>query len=200
MKLREVSREVELRAGIGRISQLLILFLIFTNLILASTVLTKRDITRTVIVPAMLHKQVWLEDNNFSAEYLEEMGYFLSMVNLNIDPSNVDYNQSLFLKYVSSRSYGPLKIQADAVAARIKDQQESYTFKVTSITPDVPNKRVAVIGLKEATLGATKMGVEQVAYVISFEYENTTVRLLDMYETTPEKPFEKKVIEESVNG
>lgn len=202
MKLKEISREVQIRVGVGRISQLLIICLIFSNLLLASVVLTKRDVTRTIVTPPMLHKEVWLEDDRFSSEYLEEMGYFLSMLYLDIQPSTVDYNHGMFLKYVSPGAYGQLKIKSEAVSARIKDQQESYYFKVMSITPDPNNKRVAIIGLKESSIGATKMGIDQVAYLMTFEYANGRVYVSKLEETTPEKPFEvKKAIEgEDSNG
>jgi len=196
MKLKEISREVRIRVGVGFISQILIVCLVFSNLLLASVVLTKRDVTRTIIVPPMLHKSVWVENDNFSSEYLEEMGYFLAMLNFDIQPSTVDYNHDLFLKHVSPSAYGALKIKSDAVRGRIKDQQESYYFKTMSVTPDPANKRVAITGLKETTIGATKMGIDQVSYLISFEYTNGRVYVSKIEETTPEKPFEVKKVSE----
>ena len=45
---------------------------------------------RVIVVPPAVHKSFWVENDRVSAEYLEQMGYFLIQLALNVTPQSVD--------------------------------------------------------------------------------------------------------------
>lgn len=75
------------------------------NLILATFAVRVSGRERIVVVPPSVHKTFWVEADRVSPEYLEEMGYFLMQLILNVTPQSVDH-QELFTRRGSRGKQG----------------------------------------------------------------------------------------------
>ena len=47
-----------------------------------------------------------MESDRVSSEYLEQMGYFLMQLTLNVTPQSVDHQAKLLLQYAAPASFG----------------------------------------------------------------------------------------------
>ena len=75
---------------------------------------------RTVIVPPNIDKSFWVSKDKASREYLEQMGYFLMQLTLNVTPQSVDHQAKLLLQYAAPASFGELRTALLAAAERLK--------------------------------------------------------------------------------
>src|SRR5450631_3172835 len=101
---------------------------------------------RVIIVPPAVHKSFWVENDKVSAEYLEQMGYFLIQLALNVTPQSIDYQSRLLLQYVAPASYGDIKTNMAIVAERIKRDGASTVFSARNLTTDEHGLKVAIQG------------------------------------------------------
>ena len=86
-----------LRADIAsarRASALLVLLLacsMLANVTLAAFAMHMAGRERVVVVPPSINKTFWVESERVSAEYLEQMAYFLLQLKLNVTPQSIDH-------------------------------------------------------------------------------------------------------------
>ena len=73
------------------------------NLVLALFAVRLSGHERIVIVPPNIHKTFWVESDRVSSEYLEQMGYFLLQLTLNVTPQSVDHQAKLLLPFSEPR-------------------------------------------------------------------------------------------------
>ena len=52
---------------------------------------------------------VGIESERVSAEYLEQMAYFLLQLTLNVTPQSIDHQSRVLLQYAAPASYGELR-------------------------------------------------------------------------------------------
>ena len=106
-------------ASVRRASALLLALLIgsmLINLILAAFAFRLSSHQRVVVMPPSIHKTFWVEEERVSAEYLEQMGYFLMQLTLNVTPQSVDHQAKVLLKYAAPASFGELRTALLAAA------------------------------------------------------------------------------------
>ena len=74
---------------------------LLANVILAllTTRLSGRE--RVVLVPPTIHKTFWVDAERVSAEYLQQMAYFLLQLTLDVTPQSVDHQASVVLQYAA---------------------------------------------------------------------------------------------------
>ena len=112
---------------------------IAANLVTALTAHRLIGSERVIVVPPAVHKSFWVENDKVSAEYLEQMAYFLIQLALNVTPQSVDYQSKLLLHYVAPASYGEIKTAMTIVGERLKRDSASTVFSSTTTTP--PTKK-----------------------------------------------------------
>ena len=101
-----------LRADIAsarRASALLVLLLacsMLANVTLAAFAMHMAGRERVVVVPPSINKTFWVESERVSAEYLEQMAYFLLQLTLNVTPQSIDHQSRVLLQYAAPASYG----------------------------------------------------------------------------------------------
>src|SRR5690348_9809428 len=98
-------------SSVRRASAFLLALLIgsvLVNLILAVFAYRLSSHQRVVVMPPSVHKTFWVEDERVSAEYLEQMGYFLMQLILNVTPQSVDHQSKVLLQYAAPAAYGEL--------------------------------------------------------------------------------------------
>ena len=101
---------------------------------------------RVVLVPPEIHKSFWVEPEALSAEYLEQMGYFLLQLTLNVTPQNVDHQARVLLRYADPEVAGALRSTLTASAERLKRDGAATVFSAQDVSVDLPRRRVTARG------------------------------------------------------
>ena len=85
------------------------------NLVLAVFAVRLSGHERVVVVPPTIHKTFWVESDRVSSEYLEQMGYFLMQLTLNVTPQSVDHQAKVLLQYAAPAQFQglPLPVTGD---------------------------------------------------------------------------------------
>ena len=116
------------------------------NLILASFAVRVSGRERIVVVPPSVHKTFWVEADRVSPEYLEEMGYFLMQLILNVTPQSVDHQAKVLLRYAAPAAFGELRTALLAAAERLKRDGAATVFSAQDVIVDERASRSASAG------------------------------------------------------
>ena len=78
---------------------------LLTNVVLALLSVRLSGRERVVLVPPTINKTFWVDAERVSAEYLQQMAYFLVQLTLNVTPQSVDHQASVLLQYAGGRVF-----------------------------------------------------------------------------------------------
>lgn len=124
---------------------------------------------RTIITPPEIRNTFWIDSNDASPEYLQEMStYFVLLVN-NISPSNVDYQKKLFLNKVNPAQQGQLSMVLDKQAQRIKRNNLITMFYIKGFKIDSQANKVIVTGQLDSLVGDTMVSSKEKVYRIGYQ-------------------------------
>jgi conjugal transfer pilus assembly protein TraE len=70
------------------------------------TVLLMVGRERTVVTPPTLQKSFWVEGDQVSGSYLEQMAGWIATLILDVSPGNIDYNKTILLQYSAPDAHG----------------------------------------------------------------------------------------------
>ena len=162
------------------------------NLILAALAVRLAGHERVVVVPPTIHKTFWVESDRVSSEYLEQMGYFLMQLTLNVTPQNIDHQAKVLLQYAAPAYYGELRTALLTAAERLKRDGAATVFSAQDLTVDERALKVGVRG--QLTTFISDRRVSQIAkgYAIEFQYTGGRVFLKAFRETNPNDPLESQ--------
>lgn len=153
--------------------------------------LAVKNMTRehTVITPPVVRESFWIDSAHASPVYLQEMStYFVLLVN-NISPSNVDYQQSLFINFVEPSVQGAFKQQLGLQALRVKRNQLSTMFYISGFKIDASTNKVVVIGRLNSLIGEKLVSSQQKAYRLSFQIINSKLYIVAYGEVNQDNPW-----------
>lgn len=102
---------------------------------------------KTILVPAQISKSFWVQGDEVSKEYLEEMGVYMAKLLLDLSPGNVVHNHKALLRYASPEAYGSLKKQFLKEEEDYASLQLSTHFKPTSVAANPQTLEVEVKGI-----------------------------------------------------
>jgi conjugal transfer pilus assembly protein TraE len=162
------------------------------NVILASFAVRLSSRERVVIVPPTVSKTFWVEAERVSAEYLEQMGYFLAQLTLNVTPQNVDFQSKLLLQYAAPGAYGELRTALASAAERLKRDNATTVFSARDLLVDEAALRVAVRGQLSTFVSDRRVSDVGKAYVMELQYTAGRIYLKTFKETTTHDPLEAK--------
>lgn len=162
------------------------------NLVTATTAYRLVGSERIVVIPPAVHKSFWVESDKVSAEYLEQMGYFLLQLALNVTPQSVDYQSRLLLQYVTAASYGEIKTAMAIVAERIKRDGASTVFSARSLTTDEHALKVAVQGNVTTFIGDRRVSDVTKSYLLEFQYAVGKLTIKSFREVPANDPLDSK--------
>jgi len=161
-----------------------------TNLVLAAFAVRLAGHERIVVVPPSIHKSFWVEADRVSPEYLEQMGYFLLQLTLNVTPQNVDHQSKLLLQYAAPAAFGELRTALAAAAERLKRDAASTVFSAQDVTVDDRTLRVGVRGRLTTFISDRRVSELAKGYAIEFESHGGRLHLKAFRETHPHDPLE----------
>ena len=185
-----------LRADIAsarRASALLVLLLacsMVANVMLAGFAMHMAKRERVVMVPPSINKTFWVESDRVSAEYLEQMAYFLLQLTLNVTPQSIDHQSRLLLQYAAPAAYGELRSVLAAAAERVKRDGASTVFSAQDLAVDERAQRVGVRGLLTTFISDRRVSEVSKGYAIELQYVGGRIFLKAFRETTPNDPLE----------
>ena len=190
MKLALMAEDI---AGARRATSFLVALLVgsmLVNLILALFAVRLAGHERIVVVPPSIHKTFWVESDRVSSEYLEQMGYFLMQLTLNVTPQSIDHQAKMLLQYAAPASFGELRTALLAAAERLKRDGASTVFSVQDITVDERALRVGVRGQLTTFISDRRVSEVSKAYAIELQYSGGRLFLKAFRETHPNDPLE----------
>ena len=180
-------------AGARRASTLLAILLavsMLATLLLAIHTLRQAGRERVVVVPPAIHKTFWVEAERVSPEYLEQMGYFLAQLTLNVTPQSVEHQSRLLLQYAAPASWGDLRTAMAANAERIKRDGASTVFSPQDLQVDERTQRVGLRGLLTTFISDRRVSEVSKGYAIELQYAGGRIYLKTFRETNPNDPLE----------
>ena len=160
------------------------------NLALAvlATQLAQRE--RVVLVPPTISKTFWLDEARVSPEYLEQMGWFLAQLVLNVTPQSVDQQARVLLQYAAPQNHGLLRAQLAAAAQRLRRDGASTLFSVQEIAVDEQGQRVGLRGQLATFIGERRVSEHARGYAIDLQYAAGRIHIKAFRETNPNDPLE----------
>ncbi len=181
------------RASARRATALLAVLLaasMLVTLLLAVHTLRQAGRERVVLVPPALHKTFWVEAERASPEYLEQMGYFLAQLTLNVTPQSVEHQSRLLLQYAAPASWGELRTAMAANADRIKRDGASTVFSPQDLQVDEATQRLGLRGLLTTFISDRRVSEVSKGYAIELQQTNGRIFLKTFRETNPNDPLE----------
>ena len=149
--------------------------LLLNNLILSGAVFYKRE--RMVLVPPRIHKQLWVQGDKVSKEYLTEMGAYLSKLFLDLSPSTIAYNHGILLTYATPEAYGSLKKQFLKEGEEYTKLQLSTHFKPSEITTNPETLEVTIKGSMGSYVAGKHIRDSQETVAIQFTHRDAGLLL-----------------------
>ena len=170
----------------------LLLGSMLTNLILAAFAFRISSHERVVVVPPTVHKTFWVEDERVSAEYLEQMGYFLMQLTLNVSPLSVDHQSKVLLQYAAPAAYGELRTALSSAAERLKRDGAATVFSPRDLIVDERALKVGIRGQLTTFISDRRVSEVAKGYSVEFQYTAGQIFLKSFRETNPNDPLETK--------
>jgi conjugal transfer pilus assembly protein TraE len=163
---------------------------LLVNAVLAVLALRSSGRERIVLVPPAIHKTFWVESDRVSAEYLQQMAYFLMQLTLNVTPHGVDHQADVLMQYAAPSSYGELRSTMAATAARLKRDGASTLFSPRDLVVDEATQRVGVRGQLTTYVSDRRVSDVSKGYAIELQYAGGRIYLKAFRETHPHDPLE----------
>ncbi len=170
----------------------LLLGSMLTNLILAGFAFRMSSRERIVVVPPTIHKTFWVEDERVSAEYLEQMGYFLMQLTLNVSPLSIDHQSKVLLQYAAPAAYGELRTALSSAAGRLKRDGAATVFSPRDLIVDERSLKVGIRGQLTTFISDRRVSEVAKGYAVEFQYTAGQIFLKSFRETNPNDPLETK--------
>jgi len=131
---------------------------------------------RTIIVPAVIEKEFWIEGNTVSATYLEQMGYFLGKLVLEKTAQSAPAQRKILLKHVEIAYVEMLNQKLIEEEKMLAKQGASYIFYPFDIQADPHLLKVLMSGERVLLMGGKAVSTVKESYILSFS--NVGSRLL----------------------
>ena len=172
--------------------KLLLLGSFALNIVIALIALRLVGLERVILVPPTIHKTFWVEREHVSAEYLEQMGYFLIQLVLNVTPQSVDYQSKILLQYAAPAGYGELKTSMAVAGERLKRDGAATVFSARTLNVDQRALKVAVEGQLTTFVSDRRVSEVFKSYLIELQYTQGKIVIKSFKETNANDPLDTK--------
>lgn len=164
----EMVRENTLRSlTVQRNIFLVIVFVLLAALLTLNVFLFWRT-ERVIVIPANLEKEFWVDGNNVSPSYLEQMGCFVGDLLLTRSPSSADTQLTILLRQTDPAFVPILSNKLASELAKLKRDKASYVFFRTKVLVDPKNNQVTLEGDRTLLLGDKVLSNTHESYRIGF--------------------------------
>jgi conjugal transfer pilus assembly protein TraE len=145
---------------------ILTIALCLSNVIMGLALIGKKE--RVILLPPHVKKTMTFEGEEISSSYLEEMGFYISKLLLDLTPLNYPYHQTTLLKYATPEAYGPLKARLNREGEEYTKLQLSTHFKPIEVTANPHTLNVEVKGVLSSYVSGKFVGDSQEIIRIQF--------------------------------
>lgn len=132
-----------------------------------------------------------------SVQTLNDAAMWMAHLTQDITPSNIDTNAQLLKVWIDPENWDDLKKKTDKSVAKMREMGAIQMFAPSVFTPDAPKLRVALTGESRKWIGDVSIPAETKTYVFQFKQSSTQLFLVDWYESSKQKPFER--LEQAAN-
>ena len=148
---------------------------------------------RVIINPPEVTQSYWIEGNQVSKSYVEEMALFFTHLLLDVTESNILTQGEVLLRYVTPNAYGDFKSKLLNDHKRLKKQQLSLQFTPQTIDFVEP-LTVDVSGFLANYVGAKKISQFKETYRMAFSQKKGRL-FLESFQTiySEQKEHEEEV-------
>ena len=147
---------------------------------------------RVIVVPPSVHKTFWVESDKVSAEYLEQMGYFLIQLALNVTPQSVDYQSQAPVAVCGTRE---LRRDQDRHGGRGRTPEARWRLhgvQPRSVTTDERLLKVAVQGSLTTFIGDRRVSEQAKSYLVELQYALGKLTIKSFKEVNFNDPLDTK--------
>ena len=191
MLLKKLMADVEARAGLTRLFQVVLGASLLTNILLAGVLLTMDRTVRTILAPPEINKTFWVDGRQLGPEYLEQMGAWIIQQYATVSPATVDYQNNLLLRYVHPSIHGDLAVRFQIGANRIKSENMSRVFMPREVRISEQGQSVAFIGALSTWIADKRVPADEIkAYLVTFDYDGSRTFIKELRETNAISPFD----------
>lgn len=146
-------------------------FASLTSFVLATTlVVIGKGTEKTIITPPTVSKTFWVDGDQISPEYVEQMADYFAGLALSANPANVKYRHQMLLQYVAPGAYGALKPELEYAADKMVRDSVSQAFFPTNIR--VKGTEANLTGRMITSIGDKVTSEKVVNYIVKFKYDS----------------------------
>lgn len=153
----------------------LTVLLAFSQSVLSTFLFFKNE--RTIIVPAVINKEFWVNGDNVSATYLEQFGYFLSQLVLNKSAQSAPTQRMQVLRHTTAEFSGELNRKLMDEEAMLIKQNASYVFYPVDIQVNPDKFEVLLKGDRTFYISGKPVSTQRESYLLSFSYSGARLLL-----------------------
>lgn len=135
-------------------------------IILSSFLFLKQE--RIIIVPPVIEKECWVDSNNVSPTYLEQLGLFLGQLLLGKSSQSAASQRSVLLRHADPSYSGALKQRLIEEEEVLRKQNASYVFYPIDIKVDTAQMSLTLIGDRLLFVAGKQVSSEREEYTLYF--------------------------------
>lgn len=170
----------------------LLLASLATNLVLSLYAVQASGRERVILVPPTISKTFWVDQEHVSAAYLEQMGYFLMQLILNVTPQSADHQSRVLLQYAAPAAAGELRTQLATSIERLKRDGAATVFSPQDISVDERALKVGIRGQLTTYVSERRVSEVPKGYLIEFKTNGGRLTLAAFRETRPNDPLDAR--------
>ena len=172
------------------LSIIVVVLLLITSLI--QTIIIFRGERLVVLVPSTLSGEVSLSNKKVSSAYLENFTRGLINTLLDVTPDNANSSAEQILKITHPQFYGELKQSLNKRTQEVVSKKITTSFYAKTMVVNSAKNQVFVTGKLSTYLGTKMVLEEEKTYLVSYEYNNFRLLIVDFHEEDLTKKEEEK--------
>lgn len=172
-----------------RVRELIILALIGCIFMALVVAVKNSGRERTIVSPPVVRDTFWVDSNDADPQYLQDMSIYFVLLTNNISPSNVEYQNKLFLKYVNPNQQGALSAQLMEQAQRVKRNQLITMFYIKGFKIDAGANKVVINGQLDTLIGDKLISSMDKYYRIGYQIINGKLYVNEYGEVKSNNPW-----------
>lgn len=144
---------------------------------------------RTIVSPPVVRDTFWVDSNDADPKYLQEMSTYFVLLTNNISPSNVEYQNKLFMNYVNPSQQGALSAQLLDQSQRVKRNQLITMFYIKGFKIDSGANKVVVNGQLDTLISDKLISSMDKYYRIGYQIINGKLYINEYGEVKSNNPW-----------
>lgn len=168
---------------------IIILILSITHFMAIGVAYKNMNRERTTIIPPVTRETFWVDSSDADPKYLQEMSTYFVLLANNISPSNIDYQNKLFLNYVNPAQQAELKSALDQQSQRVKRNQLVTMFYIKGFRVDSASNKVVITGQLDTLVGDKLTSSVEKMYRIGYQIINGKLYITEYGEVQSANPW-----------